>query len=178
MNNPKRYDTASIEERISIFESRFAELVARYSDFSDVIKQLNGRIDEHLLNGAQMLEIAREEQESVNHKKGLAALFAKRNQGRINAKTLGAIERNFAILKDVQEITARNLELIHNTGVAVRRDVRELMDSIVQTIQVFQQSTSVSLQFQGDDIEMLKQLVAQQRLKQSHKTENSNPSDV
>lgn len=153
-------DTQTIEHRISVFETRFAELLARYAEFAEVMETLNLRIDEHLKFGEEALKIARDEQEEAARKKGLAGLFSKRNQGRINAKILGAIERDFAILKDIQEMTGRNLRLVSDTGEAVKRDVREMMDSVVETIRVFHEGTAHSLRFMADDIELLKQLAA------------------
>lgn len=158
-------DTRIIEDRISIFETRFAELVARYTEFSDVLESMNQRIDAHLEFGEEALKVARDEQEGANRKSGLAGLFSKRNQGRINAKILGAIERDFAILKDVQELTGRNLRLISDTGEAVKRDVKEMMASVVDTIRDFHEGTAHSLRFMADDIELLKQLSAKAYLK-------------
>ena len=160
MTEPERYDTGAIEERIAVFENRFTELTTRYAEFSSVLAQLSERIDAHLKHGEEMLEVARTEQESYADKKGIAGLFTKRNQGRINAKLVGAIERDFAIMRDIQELTARNLQLLNDTGEAVKRDVSELMQSVVTTIQSFHQSTSTSLRFLGDDIELLKQLAS------------------
>jgi len=160
MTEPERYDTGAIEERIAVFENRFSELSARYAEFASVLNQLSERIDEHLESGEEMLEIARTEQENYADKKGLSGLFAKRNQGRINAKLVGAIERDFAVMRDIQELTARNLQLVNDTGEAVKRDVKEMMESVVGTIQNFHQATSTSLRFMGDDIELLKQLAS------------------
>ncbi len=169
MSEPERYDTSSIEERISVFESRFTELTTRYAEFSNVLKQLNTRIDDHLVHGEEMIELARDEQEGADQKKGLAGVFSKRNQGRINAKILGAIERDFAILRDVQELTGRNMQLLNDTGEAVQRDVKEMMESVVNTIQHFHGATTSTLRILGDDIELLKQLAAKDLLNHSGK---------
>ena len=69
MSEPERYDTSSIEERISVFESRFTELTTRYAEFAEVLKQLNTRIDDHLVHGEEMIELARDEQEGADQKK-------------------------------------------------------------------------------------------------------------
>ncbi len=177
MTEPERYDTHSIEERISVFESRFTELTTRYAEFAKVMQQLNQRIDEHVKEGEEMLNIARDEQEGANQKQGLAGLFAKRNQGRINAKIMGAIERDFAILRDIQELTGRNLQLVNDTGEAVQRDVKEMMESVVYTIQSFHQATSTSLKFLGNDIELLKQMMAKGLLHHSGDTEETPAND-
>lgn len=170
-------DTRSIEHRISVFESRFTELLARYAEFADVMEGMNQRIDEHLKFGEEALKIARDEQEEANRKKGLAGLFSKRNQGRINAKILGAIERDFAILKDIQAMTGRNLQLVSDTGEAVKRDIREMMDSIVETIRVFHEGTAHTLRFMADDVELLKQLTAKAYLNDAGTEEDQNTNN-
>lgn len=152
------YDTDSIEERIAVFDIRFTELSSRYAEFSKVLDQLQSRMNEHLEQGAKMLEIARNEQEAADRKTGIAGWFSRRNQGRINAKIMGAIERDFAVLSDLQELTARNLQLVNDTGEAVRRDVKEMMGSVVHTLQSYHQAHASSLRLLGDDIELLKQL--------------------
>ncbi|MEQ9824072.1 MAG: hypothetical protein ABQ298_06780 [Puniceicoccaceae bacterium] len=158
MSQPEPYDTASIEERIAVFESRFTELSTRYAEFSKILQQLQQRMDDHLTEGARMLEIARDEQEAAEQRKGISALWNRRNQGRINAKIMGAIERDFAVMRDLQELTARNLELVNDTGEAVRRDLKEMMGSVVHTLQNFHEAHSQSLRLLADDIELLKQL--------------------
>lgn len=156
----EQQDTRLIEERISIFDSRFSELMTRYAELGEVLNTLNKRINEHLELGEEALNVARTEHEGINRKKGIAGLFEKRNQGRINAKLLGAIERDFAILRDVQELISRNVELNSNTGEAVKRDIKEIMDQVVETIRNYHDGTARSLRIMGNDIELLKQLSA------------------
>ena len=156
--------TKEIETRMKVFDERFAALTARYDEFAKTLEMMNQRIEEHLIAGEEALKVARDEQEEAVKPKGIKKWFAKRNQGRINAKIMGAIERDFAILRDVQVQNQRNLQLISDTGVAVQRDLHEMMESVVTNLQSFQSGTAQTIRLLAEDLELLKQLSAKQAL--------------
>lgn len=153
-------NTEKIREKLSLFGERFGELSARYDEFKIVMDRLASRIEEHVKDGEELIQVAREEQESGSDKSGLAKLTHKRNQGRINSKLIGAIERDLSVMTDVKDLTKRNLELISDTGNAIKRDVEELTEAIAATLDDFQEGNRNTLRILSDDVELLKQLMA------------------
>jgi hypothetical protein len=153
-----------IQERLGFFDDRFASLVARCEALSDHLSEVGAVLDRHIEQAEVLLGMAREAQEAPRQKRGIAAWFARRNQGRINAKLMGIVECDLAVMRELRALQQPTAVLLCDTTVAVRRDVTELLEAVKQNIESLQDSTACSLQLLGSDVELLKQLAARQHL--------------
>jgi hypothetical protein len=153
-----------IEERIAVFNDRFAFLSSRYKEFADTLETLSSRIECHIGEGEEILEAAREAQDHQAGKTGLKKALSVRNQGRVNAKMIGVFERNLAAMKDVNVLIAKNLELITTTGETLKQDVDEMMRSVHHSIEILQREIYTELElFKKEyeiEIEMAKESIS------------------
>jgi hypothetical protein len=174
---PKYLDTSHFSEKLELFEQRFTNLLAQYQTYGQSIQQAGDRIRTHQLSCLSLLQTIREEQEAPNKKKGIARWFAKRNQGKINAKILGLVECQLAILQDLQDAQSAVPSLLSDAATTIKRDVREVVEglhlSLKQLDDQYETYVYAAIQVLGTEVEVLKELAAREHLTVS--TEGKSP---
>lgn len=74
------------------------ECLSKWEKASGLLVELRVRSETHLYDGEEMMRLARETQDGPE-KKPMWGWTYRRNQGRINAKLLGSMERQMAVMR-------------------------------------------------------------------------------
>jgi len=102
------------------------ECLSKWEKASGLLVELRVRSETHLDDGEEMMRLARETQDGPE-KKPMWGWTYRRNQGRINAKLLGSMERQMAVmrlLKDAQQAIQEGMQSTLDNFVDVLREQR------------------------------------------------------
>lgn len=98
----------------------------KWEEASRLLAGLRTRSETHFDDGEEMMRLARETQDGPE-KKPMWGWIYRRNQGRINAKLLGSMERQMAVmrlLKDAQQTMQEGMQATLDSFVDVLKEQR------------------------------------------------------
>ena len=138
-------DLSANTDPFAALEAKMEACLSKWEQASRQLAELRERSGAHLDDGEELMGLARESQDGPE-KKPMWGWMYRRNQGRINAKLLGSMERQMAVMRltqDAQQTLQEGMQATLDSFAGVLREQQTEFKGMAARLRLLDQQIDV-----------------------------------